>query len=349
VHAKAPNAQILVLGYPQLFADRPGSSSCVGLLADEMYFLNTLADLLTATIAHAVAQVRAEGVDIRFLNTSQRWREGISHWACDNWTVPWTNGGIISCDSGIGRETPCRASYHPTLEGHRELADLVGVQLRGVSPATAIQRRILDYVATRTPADGRWEVTPEQALDIAERCLDYTAHGGVVGDPCMTDPMLLVTTRDALGAAANDADALARMPTWVQLNFVSSGIKAGILSRNWMDNNPYHQTSPCPVPRSSHPLPNHECDEYPFYSSELGGAWDFYDGFDSESSTRLKMIPDTENGAEGSLLGGMYTACGLTSGTYSGSGGTATIGDRYLTIPVLTPSPSDTPLTFYVC
>jgi hypothetical protein len=49
------------------------------------------------------------------------------------------------------------------------------------------------------------------------------------------------------------------------------------------------------------------------------------------------------------MLGAMYTACRMTSGSYSSGGGTMTIGDRYLTIPVLTESPATTPSTFYVC
>ncbi|BCB89670.1 GDSL-type esterase/lipase family protein [Phytohabitans suffuscus] len=352
VHQRAPNAKIIVLGYPQLFGDRPETNTCVGLTMNEILFLNTLADLLNTVIAHAVADIHDEGADIRFVNVTQRWRDSHSNWACDNWTEPWTNGGIISCDSGIGRETPCRASYHPTLEGHRELADVVGLRLRGASSAAAVQQRILAYVATRTPDPNdssgglRWIVSPAQALEIAERCVDLTRVGGVLGDPCMTEPMLAVTTRDAGGAALNDAEAIERLPWWVHLNYTRSDTREEwVLPRDWFTQLPWRPNACADKPKNA----GDQCDEYPFFSSEFGGAFDPIDGYDSESSSRLRWVPEPENRAEGNQVGAMYTACSVNSSLYSASGSVMTLGDPYLTIPVVDGAAVTKPFTFYVC
>lgn len=352
IHERAPNAKILVLGYPQLFGDRPNTNACVGLSHNELLFLNTLADLLNTVIADAVADMHREEVDIRFINVTQRWRDSHSNWACDNWTEPWVNGGIISCDSGIGRETPCRASYHPTLAGQAQLASMVNLQLRGASSAAAVQQRILSYVATRTPDPNdssggqRWIVSPDQALEIAQRCLELTRVGGVLGDPCMTEPMLAVTTRDAGGAALNDAEAIERLPWWVRLNYTSSETREEwVLPRDWFTQRPWRPNACADTPKNV----GDECDEYPFFSSEFGGAFDPIDGYNSESSTRLKWVPHLENRAEGSQLGAMYTACSVNSSLYSSSGTVMTLGDPYLTIPVVAGDPATKPWTFYVC
>lgn len=354
VHERAPNAKIIVLGYPQLFGDRQTAerTNCVGLTQGIIWFLNTLADLLNTTIAHTVAEVHDEGADIRFVNVTQRWRDSHSNWACDNWTEPWVNGGVLTCTNGSGTETPCRSSYHSTLAGQRQLADVVNLQLRGVSSAAAVQQRILAYVATRTPDPNdssggqRWIVSPAQALEIAQRCLDLTRIGGVLGDPCLTEPMLAVTTRDSGGAALNDAEAIERLPWWVHLNYTSSETReTWVLPRNWFTQRKWRPNACADSPKNT----GDECDEYPFFSSEFGGAFDPIDGYDSESSTRLRWVPSAENGAEGSQLSAMYRACSVKSSLYLGTGSLATLGDPYLTIPVVDGDPATKPFTFYVC
>ncbi|MCG5448594.1 golvesin C-terminal-like domain-containing protein [Micromonospora hortensis] len=348
VAAKAPNAQILVLGYPQLFPDKPASSGCIGIEKTSLHFLNTLGDLLNIAIANTVEKVRQDGVNIRFLNSTQTWREGVAHWACSFMTIEWSNGVIATASPGSGQEVPGRGSFHPTAEGQQQLAAIVNKQLNGVSTAATVKQRILDYVATRTPKNGRWVVSDAQALHAAETCLRLSAHGGVVGDPCMDLPLIFPTTGNAAGAAENDLDALVANPPWVHLNFVSNTEMEKVQSRDWMDSAPYAQSA-CPDPR----VPTgHQCDEYPFYSSALAAAWDFIEGETSPSSTKLKMIPAPENRAEGSALRWFYPTCGIPTGTYVGSangGQPLTVGGGYLTIPIVTDPPSQAPFTFYVC
>ncbi|MGW9213263.1 hypothetical protein ACWGR4_40690 [Embleya sp. NPDC055664] len=357
IHDKAPNAKIIVPGYPQLFSDHPGdpTGACVGITFDEQHFLNVLAELLNITIAHTVDELHQQGIDITFINTTQRWREGINKWPCTSWSQDyrWSNPGMFDGTS----VNP--ASFHPTALGQEQLADLVNTQLRGRSSAAAVQQRIISYVASRVGLEP-WTVTSDQALTAAEFCLDYTRRGGVVGDPCMTNQILFVTTQDATGASVNDAEALAKNPLWAQLNYVSGSDKMTVMPRSWMDNAFYRPNNPCPSPRGTKAL---QCDEYPFYSSELGATWDKIDGYKvvrgtvtypSESSSQLKMIPTGENGREGTVVGNMYDVCSMTSGTYTeiGSSGywdTATLGSPYLTIPVNTHGQQTEPQTFYVC
>jgi GDSL-like Lipase/Acylhydrolase family len=342
VHARAPNAQILVLGYPQLFADRVFSSGCAGLAIDEMEFLNTLADLLNIAIAKTVEAVRATGVFIRFLNPTQHWREanfvpGNFHWACGFWTNEWTNGWLAWSETGSGRDAPGVGSFHPTAAGQRELAAMVNTQLRGVSTPTQVQQRIRAFFATRG-----WTISEAQAIQAADTCLLLAARGGVVGDPCMSMSILFPTAADAYGAALNDNDAIAANPLWVNLNYVKEEQKKIVLpSRNWYESQLY-QPNPCTNRPSGL-----QCDEYPFYSTELGGSWDFVDGWDSPSSSGLKPIPESENKPEGNAISAISRSCGFTGGSYNAiTTETYSIGTSYLIIPLLM---AGTPNTFYVC
>lgn len=345
VAAKAPNAKILVLGYPQLFNDRFASdpTDCAGLSRLEMLGLNTFADLLNLQIARAVQQVHDEGRDISFVSTTQRWRDTHSHWTCEFATDPWIRGGIVSCESNVGTQTPCPASFHPTVTGQAALADIVNTQLRPRSTVTAIRQRILDYAATRAP-DPKWNVTPAQADVIARRCLDLTRIGGVIGDPCLSEPIFVVTTTDAGDAAVNDDLALTeKLPWWVRLNYTSSETREDYVApRDWYTQRPYRPNHCSDNPRPT----NAECDEFPFFSSELGAAFDPYEGYAAEGSTRLLWVDKTPNGTEGSMLNGMYTRCSIPSSLYGYDGALMVLGGPYLVIPVTTGAP---PQTHYIC
>jgi hypothetical protein len=330
IHRKAPNAKILVVGYTQLSADMPWEG-CNGLSTSTQPFLNNLAGMLTLTIANAVHQVQVEGVDISFVDPTPKWRRADlqdSHWACGQ--QAWLNDWILSSNPGSGREVPGRGSWHPNAEGQRQLAGLVSTALQGQSSTEAVTQRITDYFASRA-ADG-WAITADQARYAALRCLDLTRRGGLVGDPCMHEPMLLSSVQDAGGAARNDAEALDTNPAWVQLNYMSGDNKGKVLDRSWMDSVP--QTS-CPSPRPA----GMQCDEHPLYSSEAGGSWDRFLGETSPVSTRLKLVPLAENRAEGVQAGAMYrkTECRMTSGTYDlfGTPTLATNGSPYLVIPLI--------------
>jgi hypothetical protein len=345
IHAKAPNARIYVLGYPRMFPDNPLTGCSTGIFVDTQRFLNTLADMLTIAIANAVHDVRSEGVDITFVEPTAKWRIGTGtdeHWMCPDTPSSWLNAVTGPSTSGSGTSTPGAGTFHPTAAGQQAFADLINAALRGPSHVATIRSRIIDYVRNRSGE--RWTITDAQAQHAAERCLDLTRHAGLVSDPCLTAPILFPSVTDAAGAARNDDAALVKNPPWVKLHYVSDAEKDKVLDRDWMDRPPVVQTT-CPSPRGD---VNH-CDEYPFYSSEQGGAWDNYRGQSSPVSTNLAFIPKGENTAEGVMLGAMYRKCRMTSGTYMFTpiGYRLTRnGDPYLTIPLLSNAPLQ---TLYVC
>lgn len=342
IHAKAPNAKIIVLGYPQLSADIP-YEGCNGLTQYTQPFLNNLAGMLAISIANAVHDVRSEGVDINFVDPTPKWRIGNFpdvHWTCAA-TQPWLNDWIPYAETGSGRTVPGPGSWHPNAEGQRQLAGLVSTAVNEPSPAAAVAQRITDYVASRAK-DG-WTITSDQAQYAAQQCLLRTRTAGLVGDPCMTEPILLPSVTDAAGPAGNDAEALDTNPAWVQLNYVSAKNKGLVLPRDWM-NRAGKQTS-CPDPRQPQ---GWQCDEYPFYTSEAGGSWDDFLGETSPVSTRLKMVPGNENTREGTQLSAMFTKCKSTSGQYRVQPLTLDRnGSPYLTIPLLDPGRVTT--TIYIC
>lgn len=166
IHRRAPNAKIIVLGYPQLFADNP-SGTCglsisvsgnpnpiqLGLIdLNEEAMLNQFATLFTSTISGAVQQVAATGVDINFLDPTPLWRNG-DHWSCGNVGTQFTNGitgpswsgsttpgecaagGVtipVPTSPSGGCEVPGSGSFHPTPAGHAAEANLINSFLAGV-------------------------------------------------------------------------------------------------------------------------------------------------------------------------------------------------------------------------
>ncbi|WP_166380602.1 GDSL-type esterase/lipase family protein [Catellatospora methionotrophica] len=341
IRAKAPNAKILVMGYPQMFPNLP-SEGCYNLGPQTQSFLNSLAGLLTTTIAKAVQEVKDEGANIRFVEPNTTWLVGVgqnSHAACPATPNSWLNALTATSTTGSGSATPGAGSFHPTVAGYRAYADLANSALQGYSHRAMVSQRIFNYVASRS-SDG-WQITQAQADEAALRCLNLAARSGLTGDPCMSVPILFPTATDANGAAINDDDAIIGNPQWLLNRYVSGAQKEAVLSRSWMNLVGVGQTT-CPTPRPT----GYQCDEYPFYSSERGGVWDMFYGETSTNSTRLRLVPTAENRAEGTMLGAMYTKCQMTSGTYEPTQGTLkTHGQPYLTIPLLFSPPK----TFYVC
>lgn len=108
IHTRAPNAQVIVVGYPQLF----NGVEC-NLLArispDEQSSLNGVADLLATKTAAIAAAHGFDFVDPRTpFNT---------HRICD--AVEWLNG----------LSNPVGESYHPNRLGHSAFTDLIAAKL----------------------------------------------------------------------------------------------------------------------------------------------------------------------------------------------------------------------------
>lgn len=346
IHAKAPNAKIIVVGYPQLAPDEPDPYWCSQSLspATQQFLDAVLAELAAAT-TKSVTAIHDEGADIEFIDATTHWRSNSApddRWACTPGSLDrWSNAILLNSSSGSGDDVPGVGTFHPNDEGHRELGNLISTQLQGRSSVSAVKQRILSYVASRSSSG--WTITDAQAQAAAERCRRMALLGGLVGDPCMNMPILFPSIADAAGPAFNDAAAIAANPPWVLQNYMSSSEKEKVLSRDWYDSAFTDQTS-CPTPRPT----GMQCDEFPFYTNQLGGVWNEALGEGASTSARLSLVPQAENTREGSMLGAMYTKCALTSGTVTNVGGYAsysTTGSPFLTVPLLNTAPA----TFYVC
>jgi hypothetical protein len=114
VAAKAPGARILVLGYPQVFPATKAEQRCAGLrpFAGEMDMLRGLGDRLNVTIARAVADAAAHGVNATFVPVAPRFA---GHEVCGR-KGAWING-VLPARTAIGIDP---GSFHPTLRGQRD-------------------------------------------------------------------------------------------------------------------------------------------------------------------------------------------------------------------------------------
>ena len=120
IRAKAPNAKVVVVGYPRIFQGEDCNAFTWFSPAEESR-LNATADLLNSRTASAAA---ARG--FTFVNPTSRFT---GHAVCDS--VEWLNG----------LSSPVSESYHPNVKGHRDgYAPLVSTPLTGsaltVSSAT---------------------------------------------------------------------------------------------------------------------------------------------------------------------------------------------------------------------
>ncbi|HWS34782.1 MAG TPA: hypothetical protein VN408_18830, partial [Actinoplanes sp.] len=158
IHKRAPNAKILVVGYPQMRPDERANGTCWRMSGQTGIFLNELTHHLTNATMKAVDTVHDEGVDIRFINSTQRWRvvedDGSKHWACQNILdgtddSRWSEAVLGVSHDGNGDSDPGSGSWHPNDVGHRQFAYMVNSVLRGDSPVATIKQRVIDYVATR--------------------------------------------------------------------------------------------------------------------------------------------------------------------------------------------------------
>jgi GDSL-like Lipase/Acylhydrolase family len=127
INTQAPNADIIVVGYPQIFPSNPtancDSGSYLGKIASltpgAQSMINTLATDVDGAISTAVAEAQDNGVAIHFINPTQAFA---GHALCDTdpWILPLS---LVQNKAG---------SYHPTAEGQQEYATLVNQCLSGI-------------------------------------------------------------------------------------------------------------------------------------------------------------------------------------------------------------------------
>jgi lysophospholipase L1-like esterase len=108
VKADAPNAQVYVLGYPDILPSSGGCYPTVPLTNADTSYLNTLEEDLNTAV-----QAGAAAAGVHFVSTYSQF-EG--HGACANGTNQWINA-IIPSSGGI--------SVHPNAVGEQEMANIL--------------------------------------------------------------------------------------------------------------------------------------------------------------------------------------------------------------------------------
>ena len=125
VARRAPDAEILMTGYPRLLGDRPAASGhrasdtlplFVG--AEDAAWLSAQSDALDAAIATAVERARAGGVRARFVDVSATFA---GHGLSDR-STPWVNGVVLASMTSL---VPDASSFHLTREGSAAYATAI--------------------------------------------------------------------------------------------------------------------------------------------------------------------------------------------------------------------------------
>jgi lysophospholipase L1-like esterase len=126
IAAAAPNAMIVVVGYPRLFpGDQAPTAPCapdaaVDFPIPDVAWLNQMGDLLDQTISQAVTAVNAQTGRVFYIDPNSAF-EG--HRVCDS--APWINGIVNEETSTSGTSTPGIDSFHPNAFGQAALGQLV--------------------------------------------------------------------------------------------------------------------------------------------------------------------------------------------------------------------------------
>ncbi len=149
IRAKAPNAEVVVVGYPRLFQGEDCNAATFFSPAEESR-LNATADLMNGRISSA-----ASAAGFGFANPTSAF---IGHAVCDN--PEWLNG----------LSNPVSDSYHPNVAGHASgytpvvsgvlttapVTVTAAIELRaeaGSAAQTSLQRRYAAQDAAITPKD----------------------------------------------------------------------------------------------------------------------------------------------------------------------------------------------------
>lgn len=145
VHERAPDARILVLGYPRLFPEEP-SSMYYTLSVSDQRWLNSVAQSFNNRIRDTAYRVdgdvygEREVGSVEYVNVSSS-LNGYEVSADEAWL-----NGIVLGELGEGLRVD-RASFHPTAEGQMSIAERVRQQIEeGPERALYITRETIERV-----------------------------------------------------------------------------------------------------------------------------------------------------------------------------------------------------------
>jgi hypothetical protein len=137
IAAAAPNAHIVVIGYPNLFpGNTDPTSPCspdavITITIPDEAMLNGFGDDLETAISTAVAYEKGKGADISYINPNAAFS---GHQVCGS--TPWINGVVNEEESNAGTSIPGNDSYHLEAAGEQEYATLVDECLAGTLSET---------------------------------------------------------------------------------------------------------------------------------------------------------------------------------------------------------------------
>ena len=125
----APNARIVVTGYPLLF--EPPAADADPVLAAKITAINEATTTLNCVIERAVAAANDADVNIHYVDVTEEFAEhGLviqgSVIKCPD-SDAFIYGPFISCDP----RKPDPEAFHPTAEGYRAYADAISAALPG--------------------------------------------------------------------------------------------------------------------------------------------------------------------------------------------------------------------------
>lgn len=116
IKERAPNARVIIVGYPQLFVDDPSDSYGNLLFKEDQVWMNEIAADLNNMLRDAAAEAGVEFVD----PTQAFLDHGIGS------DDPWINDLDLG---GPGFSVADPSSFHPNAAGHQALADLLQAQI----------------------------------------------------------------------------------------------------------------------------------------------------------------------------------------------------------------------------
>ncbi|MBD8057767.1 hypothetical protein IC607_02135 [Cellulomonas sp. JH27-2] len=131
IRTKAPNAQIMIMGYPELLSGPAGECS-LGLSASDHRTLNYLADILQEQISVAADRVndidRAAPGGKTFVNAMNPQTYFSGKAICG--TPEDVHGILLNGTPGEGGKMPSQQSFHPKIEGYQLYGQVLTDALR---------------------------------------------------------------------------------------------------------------------------------------------------------------------------------------------------------------------------
>lgn len=119
IHGLAPDAKIVVFGYPHIFPPVP-LSLCGGVGIQDQIWMDQMADDMDKSLQSVVSTEALSGMNFGFVDPRSAFDGTNGHWACG--AAPWLNALVA---------TDITSSFHPTAAGQAAYAQLVNGYLAG--------------------------------------------------------------------------------------------------------------------------------------------------------------------------------------------------------------------------